>query len=269
MPTGSIFEVTSCVVAGAACVRKRIVAALADQPGARDALVREAQLLALTRHPAVPRLVEVGKDEAGAFVVEEAVVGLTLAELCDRYNGRVPLLLALHVAREAARNLGELHALTDETGPLALVHGDPSPDNVMLTSHGTIRFVDFGGASYRGAPELVLRQHGTPPYAAPELLRGEARPDRVTDAHALAAALIVLLTGESVRPEAEASARLLRAAEVGLDLGPLRRAELPSAIVDLLARLVAFEPRARAGSLFALADAIDDLTRPARAASIG
>src|SRR5258708_36296145 len=120
---GSVSEVTSCVVRGEAFVRKRVARHVADSPVARAALVREASFLALATHPAVPRAIEVGTDDDGPFLVEEAIQGVTLAELSSAWHDRVPRLLALHVVREAAGNLSAIHGLADERGPLELAHG--------------------------------------------------------------------------------------------------------------------------------------------------
>lgn len=242
---------------GALAITKRVRADLASEPAALEALAREARFLSLARHAAVPRLFEVGRDERGPFIVEEAFEGTPLANVITGWE-TMPPLLALHVVREAAKSLSEIHALADDSGPLALVHGDPSPDNIVVSPIGAVRFVDFGEASHRGAaPPAKGMQHGTPPYAAPELLRGEAAPSQSTDVYAIGAIATALLTGVPLRPETEEAARLVALAERGLDLGPLSRSSLDITIGRTLAALVAFEPAARDASLDDLVRAID------------
>jgi eukaryotic-like serine/threonine-protein kinase len=261
MRAGSVFEVTPMMHAtGNAAVRKRLLRTVRSDREALDQLTREARFLALARHPAVPRIFEVGRDDEGPFVIEERFEGISLAVLIERHGGAVPRLLALHVARQATVALAEIHALANGDGPLELVHGDPSPDNIVLTPSGDVRFVDFGESNHRGAPLRALSQSGTPPYAAPELLRGESRPSAITDAYAIAAITIALLTSAPLRPEQEEAARLARLAERGIDLRPLEASNLSSGLKSALARLVAFDARLRPTSLSALVREIDGLS---------
>jgi serine/threonine-protein kinase len=238
-------------------VKKTLARSLTDEPEARAALAREASFLSLASHPSIPRLVQVGKDERGPFIVEEAMLGRTLAEVSASWDPLVPRTLALHVAREAARALYEIHHLKDARGPLRLVHGDPSADNVILSPDARVRFVDFGESSHRDAEPRSVTQSGTAPYAAPELLRGEAAPSVATDIYALAAVLIAFATGVPLRPEREEAVRLVRLAEEGIDVTALRASSLPKSVAVELEKLVAFEPRNRNDDLEPLLEALD------------
>lgn len=223
---------------------KRPARAHRHDPEARAALEREARFLSLARHPSVPRLLSVGSDEHGPFLVEERVLGESLEAMLERGVEPLALSVAAPLLARAAEALGALHDLADEAGPLELVHGDPSPGNVLVSTSGEVRFVDFGASHHRGALDRP-RGRGTPPFAAPELTRGEALPSRETDVYALAAVAIRILTGRPLRPEADPAARLVAVAERGIDLAPLRAAALPEPLRAALAELVAHDPRER------------------------
>lgn len=250
---GSTFEVRSVEHGGLRAIEKRPVG---DDGGA---LVREARFLAIARSPRLPALLHVGHDERGPLLVESESTGAPLSSLRDGWEP-VPALLALHVVREIARAYDELHALADDDGPLACVHGDPSFTNLLLTPIGGIALVDFGDATARGAPPGPLRQVGTPPYAAPELLRAEAAPSQATDRYAVGALALALLSRAPLRPELEEAASLHALATVGVDAAAIAAA--PASLQAALASLVHFAPEARPTSLSSLITALDGVCSP-------
>jgi eukaryotic-like serine/threonine-protein kinase len=212
---GSVFEVALVRTSEATLVCKRLAApALAAREG-RAAMVREARLLSMIEHPALPRLVRVGNDARGPFFLETFAEGTSVRGLVEgwRERGRnVPETLVRHVALLAFEALAEIAELSDASGPLDVVHGDISPDHVLVGPLGEIRFVDLGAARFRGLePELETDDRGTLPYAAPEVARGDAKPGQTHDVYALAATLVLLATGE---PLCEATTEPARLAEV-------------------------------------------------------
>lgn len=258
MREGAVFEVTLGVRAGDPVAVKRPRRQLADDARAEAALAREAAFLSLADHPSVPKLVATGSDARGPFVVEERVDGVTLESMLDEAEAPLPRAFVVHVVREAALALRALHDRADAEGPLTLVHGDPSPANLMVSTAGVVRFVDFGASRFRGERALLEGFTGTVPYAAPEVARAEVSVSRETDVYALAAVAIRLFSGRPLRPEPSAAARLLAVAERGLDLAPLREARLPARLEEALRALVVFDARARSTSLDALVDLLAD-----------
>ena len=111
---------------------------------------------------------------------------------CVRVRHRIPIEVALHVAREVARALFYVHTY----GELNLVHRDVAPPNIMLAYNGDVKLTDFGLA------RSALKQEHTQPgvvfgraaYLAPEQARGEVA-DPGTDVYSLAVVLWELLTG--------------------------------------------------------------------------
>jgi len=232
--------------AGLSVACKRLLPQHRTSHAARVALAREARALELARHPSIPVLIGVGSDACGPFVLESLVEGPSLREVKAHWRGRVPFTLACHASAEAARILRELHALADEGGPVALVHGDVAPDNLRLGAFGAVGILDFGHARTRSfTRDLDTGALGTPPYLAPELVRGEAVPTASTDVYALAAtAAWLLLDGEQPLVGASNDAAMwLEIGERGLD--PARFAALPNALVGVLSAMLRPDPAAR------------------------
>ncbi len=238
-------------------MQKRVAAQVRREQVALDALAREASFLARAVHPALPRLFVTGADDDGPFVVEEAVLGRTLEQLTtSEPNVLTPRVVAI-IVRDAARALVAIHELGDAVGPLELVHGDLSFGNIVASRDGSVRFVDFGDATHRGAPRRGREPSaGTPPYAAPEILRGDALPTRATDVYALGAVATALVTGAPLRPERDSAVRLVRLAEQGIDRSVLAKASIGRRLAEALDGLVAFDPRDRETSLGPLLDAL-------------
>ena len=261
LAAGSVFQVALVRERGELLVCKRLLPRMRTEPAARAALVREAMALARARHPALPSLRRVGKDEHGPFVIEERVEGTSARALVEGWRARgqpVPPRLWAHLAAEAAQALAELHELASEEGPLSLSHGDLGPDHLILSPLGAARFLDLGAARFAGMdPSLETGDRGTLPFAAPEVARGEAPPGQAADVYALAATLTFLATGGPLCRAQDDAAMLLEIGERGLDVGLLTQAPaLSTRARDALCRALALDPEARPASARALLGAL-------------
>jgi serine/threonine protein kinase len=117
---------------------------------------------------------DAGQVDREFYIAMEMVEGKDLREVwnrCVRVRHRIPIEVALHVAREVARALSYVHTY----GELNLVHRDVAPPNIMLAYNGDVKLTDFGLA------RSALKQEHTQPgvvfgraaYLAPEQARGE------------------------------------------------------------------------------------------------
>ncbi|MEA2236753.1 MAG: eukaryotic-like serine/threonine-protein kinase [Thermoanaerobaculia bacterium] len=102
--------------------------------GARSRFLREARLLSKLDHPNICRIYDVIEDESGSYLVLELIEGRTLraaiAEGIDRPR-------AIQIALQVARVLAFAHGR-------GIIHRDLKPDNIMLTSAGEVKVLDFG-----------------------------------------------------------------------------------------------------------------------------
>ena len=139
-------------------------------------LAGEGRRTVRLRHPAFVTVYGIFPHGEGMALVMEWVEGLTLAERLARGP------LAAGEARRIFRQLAEALAAAHAAG---LVHGDLTPANVMIDRDGGVRLLDPIPPAPPGSGD---GGRATPPYAAPELLRGEP-PTPAADVHAFGAML--------------------------------------------------------------------------------
>lgn len=226
--SGTLFEVFL-LRAGpeeaAPLVCKRLKAPVRAEPEARAALAREATVLAAASHPALPRVVRVGSDGEGPFLVETLAPGLSLASVREAWLARglsaPPPTLCRHVASLALSLFAELGALEGPSGGrLGLAHGDLGPEHLLLGPSGELSLVDFGAARFRGMPASLVPPpgaRGTLPFCPPEVARGEAEPGEAADVYALAATLVAFASPLPLCRSSHPAALLAEVGERGLD----------------------------------------------------
>jgi len=161
--------------------------------GNHDAVARfeqEARSASSLSHPHILHIYDVGTadvaEESVRYLVMELVDGVTLSEKIRDRASDLPQLVDWIV--QVAEGLAKAHAA-------GIVHRDLKPDNVMVSSDGYAKILDFGlaklletrdaapdadtivGSSPRSTPGMVL---GTANYMAPEQAQGrpaDARAD--------------------------------------------------------------------------------------------
>jgi serine/threonine protein kinase len=176
------------------CVIKKVIPEKSDE-GKAKRFLDEAKVVLRLAHSGLVNTFDAGQVEREFYIAMEMVEGKDLREVwnrCVRVRHRIPIEVALHVAREVARALSYVHTY----GDLNLVHRDVAPPNIMLAYNGDVKLTDFGLA------RSALKQEHTQPgvvfgraaYLAPEQARGEVA-DPGTDVYSLAVVLWELLTG--------------------------------------------------------------------------
>src|SRR5690606_34082243 len=105
------------------------------RPGADEAILREAQLLAKLSHPNIITVHETGRYGEYVFYVMERIVGMCRQEFIYRRRGWEEIV-AVHI--EAGTGL----AAAQENG---IVHGDFIPGNILIPADGgPVRVADLG-----------------------------------------------------------------------------------------------------------------------------
>jgi tetratricopeptide (TPR) repeat protein len=213
---------------------------------------REAEVLAQLEHPGIVRYVAHGRDEEGtAFLAIEWLTGVDLAERLAA--GPMTVGEAVAVVRRAAEALGAAHAR-------GVLHRDVKPGNVFLVGGAvdTVKLLDFGiarlGALPGGTRTGALL--GTPGYMAPEQARGERDLGPPVDVFALGCVLFECLAG---RPAFAGASPMAVLAKVLFDEAPrvsAERPDVPAALDDLVARVLAKSPADRPADGTAVAAAL-------------
>jgi eukaryotic-like serine/threonine-protein kinase len=156
----------------------------------------EAKLASRLNHPNVVQLFDVGRVGERYFIAMELVRGISLFRLVRslaHQGQRLSEPLLLHVARGLCDGLSHAHSLTDGKHAMGLVHGDLTPDNVLVSIEGQVRLADFGIAHVRGS-ERKGPLVGKLGYVAPELLEHEP-VDHRADLFGLGVTLFQAYTG--------------------------------------------------------------------------
>ena len=182
---GGTGTVWSAVAPDGATVAIKVVPAV----DADDALV-ELAVLGRIRDPHLVRLHQ-------ALTLPSGDVALVLDHLAGGTVGTVVRTRGHLAPGELVTLLSPVASTVARLHGIGVVHGDLSPDNVLLDLDGRPFVADLGLARIVGADPAELR--GTEGFVAPEVLAG-AMPSAASDVHALGALAWFCLTGEAPGP---------------------------------------------------------------------
>ncbi|PQO41979.1 serine/threonine-protein kinase [Blastopirellula marina] len=197
------------------------------------------------------------------FLVMEYIDGISLAELIARRK-TLPVLHACNYILQAAQGLH--HA-----SQRGMVHRDIKPHNLMRTTRGTIKILDFGLARFAtegdgdaSDPGLTadFTALGTPDYMAPEQARDSKRADVRSDLYSLGCTLYYLLSGQVPFPDGTAFEKVIGHCE--RQPRPLSdfREDIPTEVVQIVERLMAKDPDDRFQTPAELVEAIKPFGKP-------
>jgi serine/threonine protein kinase len=182
-------------------VLKRILPHLAEDSHFVGMFLAEAKLAAQLNHPNIAQIFDFGESEGSYYLAMEYIDGPNLRTLLKSARAAkvdLPFVCCAKIISCACEGLAFAHDFVDpETRkPLNLVHRDVSPDNILLSSQGAVKVVDFGIA--KAANQEHRTQTGVVKgkiaYMPPEQLQGQPL-DRRADVYSLGVVLYELLTG--------------------------------------------------------------------------
>ena len=181
-------------------------------PVRRERFLREARAASALRSPNTAAIYDIGEHDGTSYIVMEYVEGATLSERIQRS----PL-----AAREATEIAAQIADALDEAHTLGIIHRDIKGSNIIITSRGLAKVLDFGLAKMvqpmgtdaaesrtmalnpesSDEPTVNLGQAttaglvvGTVPYMSPEQALGNAIDHR-TDIFSLGVVIYEMLTG--------------------------------------------------------------------------
>lgn len=154
----------------------------------KQRFLEEARTVALLRHPNIIEIYTIFEEEDNIYLVFEYVDGVTLDKVLDE-QARMPFETAAAMFGETAGALAYAHSK-------GVVHRDLKLSNIMLSSEGSIKVMDFGLA--RHAQESMARLSnkevvGSPAYMAPEQDLGASSVE--SDIYSLGVCLYEALSG--------------------------------------------------------------------------
>jgi serine/threonine-protein kinase len=247
--------------AGVSVAVKTLSAHLGDDTGLRRRFEAEIEALKGLRHPGIVRLLAFGEDEGRPFFAMELVRGRSLEEILKsgrRFDWPEATAIATDIARalKAAHDQGIIHR---DLKPANLLFPDePAPGSrVKLADFGIARL--FGDTGHTQAGTVV----GTAEYMAPEQAAGGPVDGRV-DLYALGLVIFAMLTGRPPFRGGEIAEVLRRQRSEQPPRVSVIVPEVPPAVDDLVARLLAKEPAGRPASALAVCRALATIEPLAR-----
>jgi serine/threonine protein kinase len=240
---------------------KTILPKFASDVRFQEMFLDEARIASRIEHANVAQIFDLGEENEILYLVMEYVEGDALSKLnraCQREGIRIPTGVILRVLADTCAGLHEAHDFKDASGaPLEIVHRDVSPHNILVSTKGTAKLIDFGIATARsraGAETSSGVLKGKIQYMAPEQALGQ-RVDRRADIWAIGAILYTLLAG---KPPFEGENPLATLHLLGSGRPPM---PLPSsvhpAISTIVRRAMSFSPDQRYPTAAELRDAIE------------
>ncbi len=125
----------------------------------------EAKAASALNHTNITTIYEIDEIEDECFIAMECVEGKSLKKLLEEKAFSIKEVV--DIAIQVCEGL----AIAHERG---IVHRDIKSDNIMLTTRGQVKIMDFGLAKLRGSTKLTKTGStlGTMPYMSPEQVQG-------------------------------------------------------------------------------------------------
>jgi serine/threonine-protein kinase len=238
--------------------------------------VQEAFALSRLTHPNTLRIYDFGhlgpKDLAGMpLQVCEYMNGGTLSNII-REQGKQTLFETVRVTSAMCAALAEAHAL-------GIVHRDIKPQNILFGTVGGNRLpklADFGIAKWSADSEdsgqraedtaIVAGQKlamYSPSWAAPEQLAGQP-VSAATDIYSLACVAIYMMSGRAIFADEDVYAGYKKRRHADEHVkDALRPLDVPRAVIEVLTRALAFDPKKRLPKVEDLSAELQQATEPA------
>jgi eukaryotic-like serine/threonine-protein kinase len=217
----------------------------------------ERQILARLDHRNIARLLDGGTTPAGLpYVVMELVHGEPIDQYCE--TRKLPV-------RERVQLFLQVCAAVSYAHQHLVVHRDLKPNNILVTTDGSVKLLDFGIAKLLEANTIVAGAGDetrtqframTLDYASPEQVGG-GTVTTVSDVYSLGVVLYRLLTGQS--PYGKRTNDAQRMKEILSDTAPTRPSQMRAAdrsardidadLDNILLMALRKEPQARYGSV--------------------
>ena len=245
---GQVYKVRN-VISDRVEAMKVLLPDLVNQPDLADRFLREIKVQASLVHPNIASLHTAVRVDNQLLMLMEFVEGVTLDQKLK--DGPLPAAEAVNYVMQVLAALEYAHAR-------GVVHRDIKPGNMMLTSGGVVKLMDFGIA--RSATDHKLTQTGTTVgslyYMSPEQIQGVTAPDARSDLYSVGVSLYELVTGK--KPfDGDSQFAIMSAHLAGTPVPPVTvDPRLPKMLNDVILMSVAKDAGARFQTAAALRNAL-------------
>ncbi len=251
-------------------VLKVMSRAMLERSGAAARFEREIKSIGKLNHPNIVTTYS-SLQVGDTVILTMEYAGEDLAKIVEK-KGPLPIPRACYFIHQAALGLQYAHEKN-------MVHRDIKPSNLMALQVGSkwqVKILDFGLAKTRFDPngstadaaELAKytqtgQSLGTPAYMPPEQIRDSKSVDIRADIYSLGGTLYYLLTGRPPFVEENALSLIFAHGEKIATPANELRADVPAALADLIARMLAKDPKDRPQTPAEVAKALVPFIRPA------
>jgi serine/threonine-protein kinase len=244
---GAVYKATDTKL-GRSVVIKVIPPELSAKEANLKRFEREARLASSLDHPNICTIFDFDEVDGIHFIAMQFVEGKNVRQLVA---GRpLELRTALLIGLQVADALAAAHSR-------GIIHRDIKSGNVMVTSSGQVKVLDFGlakllddteaatGGIHRTELTEVGVPYGTATYAAPEQARGD-RVDKRADIFSLGVLLYEMLTGTwPFRGKTTIDVRHAVLHDPPRPIAELRSSAIPPHLQQIIDKALAKEPKDR------------------------
>jgi len=242
---------------------KTMLPAFAEDFVFRDMFLDEAKIAAKIEHLNVAQILDLGECDRQLYLVMEWVDGDPLEVLdraAQRAGAALPIPVLIRIMADVCAGLHAAHELCDAQGrALNVVHRDVSPQNILISSKGVAKLIDFGVAKarHRVTEETSTGTiKGKLQYMSPQPALGQT-VDRRADIWAVGATLYRLLARRPVF-HGKTSLHTFKRLTSRTPPEPLPPS-VPWALASIVLKALSFEPERRFGTAAELAAALEAL----------
>lgn len=246
-------------------VVKKILPGYSRNQSFIDMLVAEAKLTSVLQHPNVVSIFELHHtDDNQFYMAMEYVDGQDLLKIlarCAERRIRVPVEIACHIVSEICSGLHYAHNARDIYGnPLNIIHRDVSPSNIIVSTDGHVKIMDFGVAKARTEDSRGSRHvlRGKLGYMAPEQVKGE-EIDHRSDLFSLGIVLFEALTLKRLFLGKTDLETLVNIREANIEKKFAKYPYLDPDIQEILRHALAREPEMRFSTALEFQNVLNDL----------
>jgi serine/threonine protein kinase len=254
---GVVYRAEELALGGRSVAVKILSPDLSGNPELRRRFLREMRIAASIEHPNIVPIYRAGEEDGLLYIAMRYLHAFDLGRVL-RDGGPLPPARAVRIVEQVARALDVAHRH-------GLVHRDVKPANILVGparepgEDEQVYLVDFGVAKAREIDPTLVGPGGagggegltgvdwfvgTPLYASPEQLRGEAVDGRA-DVYALGCVLFECLTGKPPYQGSSDGAVVAAHLTVPPPLPSRARAGVPQAFDPVIARALAKTPGQR------------------------
>jgi serine/threonine protein kinase len=210
----------------------------------KERFIREARAASALDHQNICTVYEIGQTDEGQMYIAMAYYeGETLKSVMA--NGPLPVKQAIEIALQIARGMSKAHSQ-------GIIHRDVKPANLMVTTEGIVKILDFGLAKSQGAaltkPGTIM---GTVSYMSPEQTQSQI-VDHRTDIWSLGVVIYEMLTGVSPFKKNNEAATIYAIVYKEPEQIKNIREDVPDELEGVVARCLSKNPDSRLQNMDAL-----------------